>query len=202
MTKPTLSLLERDKELTALSEILKAMSFEGGGYNLDTLYTEDQADGAAFVNRAADLLLEWLAETEAAIAAEHSKEQASGEERSAESWASLFVPPLGYMLVKEQTKPHQEPVAWLRIARISDKVTGVFLTQDVELRSEFLRPLYTSPQVLELARDTTRLDYLLWVISGREFKRVGIIYSDGDDIRKAIDNARAIEAHHNIGVKK
>ena len=54
---------------------------------------------------------------------------------------------------------------------------------------------------LEPMSDTTRLDYLLWVISGREFKRVGIIYSDGDDIRKAIDNARAIEAIESIEAK-
>lgn len=35
-----------------------------------------------------------------------------------------------------------EPSAWLRVSNISNNVTGVFLTDDVELRSERLLPLF------------------------------------------------------------
>lgn len=39
----------------------------------------------------------------------------------------------------------QEPVAWRRVARITDMSTGVFETQDVELRTERLEPLFAHP---------------------------------------------------------
>lgn len=48
------SLSELQKEAAELSRILAGMG--EGGYDLETLYTDDQADGDAFVKRAADLL--------------------------------------------------------------------------------------------------------------------------------------------------
>lgn len=36
----------------------------------------------------------------------------------------------------------RKPAAWLRVSNISGEVTGVFLSQDVPLRTERLEPLY------------------------------------------------------------
>ena len=45
------------------------------------------------------------------------------------------------------------PRAWLRVSNISGQSSGVFETQDVELRSESLVPLYDQPALNVAAAD-------------------------------------------------
>lgn len=45
--------------------------------------------------------------------------------------------------------PAPRPLAWLRICNISNLPTGVFLTSDIELRTERLAPLYAAPSPQE-----------------------------------------------------
>lgn len=46
-----------------------------------------------------------------------------------------------------QVEPTVRPRAWLRVSNISGTARGVFETQDVELQSERLEPLYDSAAV-------------------------------------------------------
>jgi hypothetical protein len=69
-------------------------------------------------------------------------------------WRPADVPTNGVAAVKTKGKSDKiaeqalaqrgEPVAWLRTKNITGEVSGVFLTRDVELRSESLEPLYAA----------------------------------------------------------
>lgn len=77
------------------------------------------------------------------------------------------------------------PVAWLRVSSITDKATGVFLSNDVELRSEKLVPLYaTPPDTAALLRQAAGV--LSELVGIFEHPTLHVSFKEADRVRAAL----------------